>query len=154
MAKESIYAPNHHLGSSTLLRPRPWHGLEYERARQWSRVGLIRPSIREPEGRGRSALYSFEDVVLLRVVCELRDGGVPMSKLHDVVPKLRDVIAKAEPRVQGCGGSSPSTMRSSFYTTAMISWQPFNRRFNVIDVATLQRELVSRCGASSASPGP
>lgn len=55
----------------------------------WDKTGLIRPSVRAARGRGSRRVYSFEDLVELRVVAGLRDRGVTLQAVRKAVLYLR-----------------------------------------------------------------
>ncbi len=58
--------------------------------RYWDRVGLIRPSIQSTGGRpGRRRLYSFRDLVALRVVRSLLDNGMSVQRVRRAWDYLR-----------------------------------------------------------------
>jgi DNA-binding transcriptional MerR regulator len=51
--------------------------------RYWDQVGLVRPSIQQTGGRpGVPRMYSFRDLVALRVVKSLLDGGMSLQKIR------------------------------------------------------------------------
>ena len=64
-------------------------GIPYRTIDHWARTGLITPSISEAKGAGRSRLYSFKDLVALRVARDLRDKGTSIQSLRKVVKLLR-----------------------------------------------------------------
>jgi DNA-binding transcriptional MerR regulator len=64
-------------------------GIPYRTIDNWARTGLITPSISEARGAGRSRLYSFKDLVALRVARELRDKGTSVQSLRKVIKLLR-----------------------------------------------------------------
>jgi DNA-binding transcriptional MerR regulator len=64
-------------------------GIPYRTIDHWARTGLITPSISEARGTGRSRLYSFSDLIALRVIRELRDKGTSIQSLRKVVKRLR-----------------------------------------------------------------
>ena len=64
-------------------------GIPYRTIDHWARTGLITPSIAEGKGAGRSRLYSFQDLVALRVARELRDKGTSIQSLRKVIKLLR-----------------------------------------------------------------
>ena len=64
-------------------------GIPYRTIDHWARTGLIKPSISEAKGAGRSRLYSFTDLVALRVVRDLRNKGISVQSLRKVVTLLR-----------------------------------------------------------------
>lgn len=53
------------------------------------RSGIIIPSARGAPGRGRSRLYLFGDIVLLRALCRLLKSGLPVSRLKAALRKLK-----------------------------------------------------------------
>lgn len=51
--------------------------------RYWDQIGLVRPSIQRTRGRpGVPRLYSFRDLVALRVVKSLLDGGMSLQRVR------------------------------------------------------------------------
>jgi DNA-binding transcriptional MerR regulator len=51
--------------------------------RYWDQVGLVRPSIQQTEGRpGIPRMYSFRDLVALRVVKSLLDCGLSLQRVR------------------------------------------------------------------------
>jgi DNA-binding transcriptional MerR regulator len=64
-------------------------GLGYARLDNWARTGFLRPSLAEAHGKGSTRLYSFRDLVALRVARELRDAGISLQGLRKVVAELR-----------------------------------------------------------------
>ncbi len=64
-------------------------GIPYRTIDHWARTGLLTPSISEARGSGRSRLYSFKDVLALRVIRDLREKGIPAQALRKVIKLLR-----------------------------------------------------------------
>ena len=51
--------------------------------RYWDEIGLVRPSVQSTGGRpGVPRLYSFRDLVALRVVKSLLDGGMSLQRVR------------------------------------------------------------------------
>jgi DNA-binding transcriptional MerR regulator len=51
--------------------------------RYWDQIGLLRPSVQETGGRpGVPRLYSFRDLVALKVVKSLLDGGMSLQRVR------------------------------------------------------------------------
>lgn len=51
--------------------------------RYWDQIGLVRPSIRQTGGRpGVARMYSFRDLVALKVVKSLLDGGMSLQRVR------------------------------------------------------------------------
>jgi DNA-binding transcriptional MerR regulator len=58
--------------------------------RYWDRVGLVTPSVQETGGRpGVRRLYSFRDLVALRVVRSLLDNGMSVQRVRRAWDYLR-----------------------------------------------------------------
>lgn len=58
--------------------------------RYWDKVDLVRPSLQATGGRpGRRRLYSFRDLVALRVVKSLLDNGMSLQRVRRAWDYLR-----------------------------------------------------------------
>jgi DNA-binding transcriptional MerR regulator len=58
-------------------------GCSQRQLRYWDEVGLVRPSVQGTGGRpGVPRLYSFRDLVALRVVRSLLDGGMSLQRVR------------------------------------------------------------------------
>lgn len=64
-------------------------GVSYRQLDHWARTGLVGSSIRQAAGRGSRRVYSFQDLVALRVVGQLRDAGVSVQTIRRAVKWLR-----------------------------------------------------------------
>ncbi|WP_204870683.1 MULTISPECIES: MerR family transcriptional regulator [Nocardiaceae] len=64
-------------------------GVTYRQLDYWARTGLMVPSIRSAAGSGSQRLYSFADVVAVRVVKRLLDTGVSLQNVRIAVDHLR-----------------------------------------------------------------
>ena len=58
--------------------------------RYWDRIRLIKPTVQETRGRpGVRRLYSFRDLVSLKVVRSLLDGGMSLQRVRKAYEYLR-----------------------------------------------------------------
>jgi DNA-binding transcriptional MerR regulator len=64
-------------------------GITYRQLDYWARTGLVEPTIRAATGSGTQRLYSFRDVLVLRVVKRLLDAGVSLQNIRAAVATLR-----------------------------------------------------------------
>jgi DNA-binding transcriptional MerR regulator len=64
-------------------------GITYRQLDYWARTGLVTPSVREAQGSGTQRLYSFDDLVELRVIKRLLDTGVSLQRVREAVEELR-----------------------------------------------------------------
>jgi DNA-binding transcriptional MerR regulator len=64
-------------------------GISYRQLDYWARTGLVEPSIRPAAGSGSQRLYSFRDLVVLRVVKSLLEAGVSLQNIRRAIDTLR-----------------------------------------------------------------
>lgn len=64
-------------------------GITYRQLDYWARTDLVVPSVRDARGSGSSRLYSFRDVLVLKVVKRLLDTGVSLHNIRTAVELLR-----------------------------------------------------------------
>jgi DNA-binding transcriptional MerR regulator len=64
-------------------------GITYRQLDYWARTGLVTPSVRAADGSGTQRLYSFTDVVELRIIKRLLDAGVSLRQIRDAIGYLR-----------------------------------------------------------------
>jgi DNA-binding transcriptional MerR regulator len=74
-------------------------GITYRQLDYWARTGLLRPSIADARGSGTQRLYSYTDVVELKVIKQLLDAGISLQRARRAVECLRE----------GLGGDLAST---------------------------------------------
>ena len=55
----------------------------------WDKTGLLRPSIKQARGRGSRRVYSFEDLVELRVIARLLRVGVSLPAVRKAARYVR-----------------------------------------------------------------
>lgn len=65
-------------------------GITYRQLDYWARTELVVPSIRPATGSGSQRLYSFRDVLLLRIVKRLLDTGVSLPNVRAAIAHLAD----------------------------------------------------------------
>jgi DNA-binding transcriptional MerR regulator len=64
-------------------------GISYRQLDYWARTGLVVPSVRDASGSGTQRLYSFRDIVVLKVVKRLLDAGVSLQNIRKAIDTLR-----------------------------------------------------------------
>ncbi|MBA2555709.1 MAG: MerR family transcriptional regulator [Geodermatophilaceae bacterium] len=64
-------------------------GITYRQLDYWARTKLVEPSIRGAAGSGSQRLYSFRDILVLKVVKRLLDTGVSLQNIRTAVEHLR-----------------------------------------------------------------
>jgi DNA-binding transcriptional MerR regulator len=64
-------------------------GITYRQLDYWARTGLVTPSVRDASGSGTQRLYSFRDVLVLKLVRRLLDTGISLQNIRTAVGQLR-----------------------------------------------------------------
>jgi len=72
-------------------------GITYRQLDYWARTGLLEPSLRQASGSGSQRLYSFTDVVQLKVIKQLLDAGMSLKKIRSAVEILKEQLASDKP---------------------------------------------------------
>jgi DNA-binding transcriptional MerR regulator len=65
-------------------------GITYRQLDYWARTTLVEPSVRAANGSGSQRLYSFRDILVLKVVKRLLDTGISLQQIRAAVQHLRD----------------------------------------------------------------
>ncbi len=65
-------------------------GITYRQLDYWARTGLVEPSVRTAHGSGSQRLYSFRDILVLKVIKRLLDTGVSLQNIRTAVEHLRE----------------------------------------------------------------
>ena len=65
-------------------------GITYRQLDYWARTALVEPSVRPAHGSGTQRLYSFRDILMLKVVKRLLDTGVSLQNIRAAVAHLRE----------------------------------------------------------------
>jgi DNA-binding transcriptional MerR regulator len=64
-------------------------GISYRQLDYWDRTALVQPSVRGASGSGTQRLYSFRDILVLKLVKRLLDTGVSLQQIRTAVEQLR-----------------------------------------------------------------
>jgi len=65
-------------------------GISYRQLDYWARTGLVTPSVRDAGGSGTQRLYSFRDLVQLRVIKKLIDAGISLQRVRKAISFLQE----------------------------------------------------------------
>jgi len=57
-------------------------GVSLRQIQHWDETGLVKPSVKEAAGRGTIRLYSYTDLIQLKVVKTLRDHRISLQKIR------------------------------------------------------------------------
>ncbi len=119
----------------------------------WSRTKFLVPTVAAGQGRGkgRQRMYSYGDVIRLRIARELRDQKVSLETLRAVVQKLSG-YADDLPRAHFVLVGNNIEMAASLDELAAILRRPGRQTFGVIlDLRTLTKTLRQRARALAAA---
>ncbi len=64
-------------------------GITYRQLDYWARTGLLEPSVRTPYPATAQRLYSFRDILILKIVKRLLDAGVSLQNIRVAVTHLQ-----------------------------------------------------------------
>jgi DNA-binding transcriptional MerR regulator len=65
-------------------------GITYRQLDYWARTGLLQPSVVSARGSGSRRVYSYADVLELKVIKQLLDAGVSLQSARRAVECLRE----------------------------------------------------------------
>lgn len=78
-------------------------GVSLRQIQYWDEQGFIRPSVKLADGRGSRRLYSFRDLICLKVVKDLARYGFSLQKIRRCLRPLK--------RYSAAGGELPDSLR-------------------------------------------
>lgn len=73
--------------------------ITYRQLDYWTRTGLVLPSVQEATGSGSQRLYSFNDLLQLKVVKSLTDAGASLQKVRQAIDYVRTNLSDNWSRV-------------------------------------------------------
>lgn len=65
-------------------------GITYRQLDYWARTDLVEPSIQDAAGSGSKRLYSFRDILVLKLVKRLLETGISLQQIRIAVEQLHD----------------------------------------------------------------
>lgn len=72
-------------------------GITYRQLDYWARTDLLKPSLQPAGGSGTQRLYSFTDLVQLKVIKRLLDTGISLPKIRRAIEWLSSEMAVDNP---------------------------------------------------------
>jgi DNA-binding transcriptional MerR regulator len=64
-------------------------GVSHRTIDYWAKTGLVKPTIADANGVGTDRRYDFRDLVVLRLVRELREAGISTQAIRQAVQFMR-----------------------------------------------------------------
>ncbi|KAF0146174.1 MAG: MerR family transcriptional regulator [Nitrospirae bacterium] len=71
-------------------------GLSFRQIDYWDRTHFIKPTVSEASGYGSVRLYSFNDLIQLRVAKTLMDKGISLQKIRKAITYLKKNMPEIE----------------------------------------------------------
>ncbi len=68
-------------------------GISYRQLDYWTRTGLVTPSINDAHGSGTQRVYSFNDLLQLKVIKSLLEAGASLQKIRQAIDYVRTSLA-------------------------------------------------------------
>ena len=67
--------------------------ITYRQLDYWTRTGLVSPTVQPAKGSGTQRLYSFNDLLQLKVIKGLTDAGASLQKVRQAIDYVRENLA-------------------------------------------------------------
>jgi DNA-binding transcriptional MerR regulator len=67
-------------------------GFSVRQIAYWAQQGIIVPSVQQAHGSGTRRRYSFDDLLQLRFIRQLRSHGWSLQKIREAIARLRDIM--------------------------------------------------------------
>ena len=69
-------------------------GISYRQLDHWTTTKLITASVRNIKGSGFHRIYSFNDIVLVKLVNKLRSAGISLQKIRIALKNVNKILGK------------------------------------------------------------
>ena len=67
-------------------------GITYRQLDHWTTSSLIKASIRNLKGSGFHRVYSFKDIIQIKLVNKLREAGVSLQKIRIALKNIESIL--------------------------------------------------------------
>jgi DNA-binding transcriptional MerR regulator len=131
-------------------------GITYRQLDYWARTDLVRPSLADASGSGSRRLYSYRDLLELKVIKTLLDAGLRLESVRDVFSYLREQLGEDIVAANlVINGSTPVLVRTDGELIDLL--RKGQGVLNVLPLAGVKNEVDAaivqlRPSASDASP--
>ncbi len=68
--------------------------ITYRQLDYWARTDLVRPTMAEAQGSGSRRLYSYRDLLELKVIKSLLDSGIRLEQVRKVFAYMRNQLGE------------------------------------------------------------
>lgn len=117
-------------------------GISYRQLDYWTRTELISPSIQKGEGSGSRRRYSYKDLLELRVIKNLIDGGIKVEKIRKIFEYLKENLDQDVTKVNlVISGNKTVLVKSGDELIDIL--QKGQGVLNILPLATVKEEIDS-----------
>jgi DNA-binding transcriptional MerR regulator len=118
-------------------------GITYRQLDYWTRTDLIKASVADAKGSGTQRLYSYGDLLEIKVIKSLLDSGFDLKKVRTMIGYLRDNLGEdvAAANLVITGGNSVLTQSGEELVDVMRNGQGV---LNIVPIGGLQTELLAK----------
>ena len=67
-------------------------GISYRQLDHWTTTKLVKASLRNLKGSGHHREYSFEDLLRVKIIKNLRNGGMSLQKIRIALKALKKIL--------------------------------------------------------------
>ena len=132
-------------------------GVSLRQIQYWDEQGFIRPSIKSAEGRGTKRLYSFHDLICLKVIKDLTRHGLSLKKIRRCLRPLKEYSVRTARPAESLKYLTDGEKLFVITNDREKILSAMNRQFVLsLGLGNLMRELngdVERAAASAARKG-
>lgn len=130
-------------------------GVSLRQLQYWDEQDFLRPSVQPAEGRGTKRLYSFHDLVCLKVVKDLAHHGFNLQTIRRCLKPLKDYSSETERPSESLKYLTDGEKLFVITNDREIILDAMDRQFVVsLGIGSLMRELDSQAKRAVLALGP
>lgn len=114
-------------------------GITYRQLDYWARTNLLNPSLVKAKGSGTTRLYSYNDLLNLKVIKQLLDAGIQLRSARKAIQCLNDNKQQLSSANLVIGADSTVLIRNNEELLNLI--QTGQSVFNILPLNNLQSEV-------------
>ncbi len=114
-------------------------GITYRQLDYWARTNLLNPSLVKAKGSGTPRLYSYNDLLNLKVIKQLLDAGIQLRSARKAIQCLNDNKQQLSSANLVIGADSTVLIRNNEELLNLI--QTGQSVFNILPLNNLQSEV-------------
>jgi DNA-binding transcriptional MerR regulator len=114
-------------------------GITYRQLDYWARTGLLCPSVAEAKGSGSHRVYSYRDLLELKVIKQLLDAGLGLRQARRAIDCLRSGLGEELATANLVLGAAGSVLRTGEEIVDLLKGG--QGVFNIVPLAPVVGEL-------------